>query len=348
VVAVAALVIGAGGAAASPSGVWKQLHRPLHVPRLAAGARCPVSRVDAHVGFAKYGVGEGIGRGPAYPILAGGVLGLVSGPGTEFAGSAWGGQKVLWLVSPRYRGPILIRGRRVDASGFVRFDHGKLPAAELRIPAGTSQSGNPGVADRGQRYRPSYTRLRAAGCYAFQVDGTNFSRTIVFEARKEEAPPQDEWGQLRRPLHLPTVAPGAACPVSSIDERFDFGRYGIAKGIGPGPAWPIGLEQPGSVLRFQYPPPPTTVFSGSEWSGNKVLWFVSPAAAGAVLVRGSRIDGSEGVRFGLGLVPDDELRLRGALDHPSTTRVRAPGCYAYQVDGPSFSYPVVFRAELSN
>jgi hypothetical protein len=32
------------------------------------------------------------------------------------------------------------------------------------------------------RYRPSYTRLRGPGCYAYQVDGTSFSRVVVFRA----------------------------------------------------------------------------------------------------------------------------------------------------------------------
>jgi hypothetical protein len=135
--------------------------------------------------------------------------------------------------------------------------------------------------------------------------------------------------------------------VSAINEAFDFGRYGVARGVGPGPAWPVGLVQPGSVLRVTYPPPPGSLMYGSEWSGNKVLWFVSPAAVGPVLVRGGRIDAPGEVRFDLDLNPSKELRLSGPLDHPSTTRVRAAGCYAYQVDGPSFSYPVVFRAELS-
>jgi hypothetical protein len=35
---------------------------------------------------------------------------------------------------------------------------------------------------------PSYARVRAPGCYAFQIDGTMFSRIIVFEARAHEAP----------------------------------------------------------------------------------------------------------------------------------------------------------------
>lgn len=109
------------------------MHRPLVIPQLAARAHCLVSAVDTRFDFGKYGVGGGIGRGPAYPILAGGVLGLVSGPGSEFAGSEWG---------------------------------------------------NPGVNDRGQRYRPSYTRLREPGCYAFQVDGMSFSYTVVFRAEQ--------------------------------------------------------------------------------------------------------------------------------------------------------------------
>jgi hypothetical protein len=86
---------------------------------------------------------------------------------------------------------------------------------------------------------------------------------------------------------------------------------------------------------------------GSKWSGNKVLWFVSPDAAGPVLVRGARLDAPDEVRFGLEQRPPAELHLVGA-EHPSTTRVRSPGCYAYQVDGPDFSYPIVFRAELSS
>src|SRR5205085_1141932 len=89
-------------------------------------------------------------------------------PRSEFAGSDWSGQKVLWFVAPSYRGPVLIRGRRLDAPGYVRFERGKLPPAELRIASGTSLVGNPGVDDRGQRYHPSYTRLRAPGCYGYQ------------------------------------------------------------------------------------------------------------------------------------------------------------------------------------
>jgi hypothetical protein len=167
--------------------VWTKLHRPLHVPSVPPGAPCPVSAPDTQFDFGKYGVANGIGRGPAYPIgfaQPGSILAFAYpvDPRSIFAGSAWSGQKVLWFVSPSYRGPVLIRGRRLDASGVVRFDGGKLPPAELRITKNMARAG--GAGEYGQRERPSYTRLRAEGCYAYQVDGTTFSRTIIFQARR--------------------------------------------------------------------------------------------------------------------------------------------------------------------
>jgi hypothetical protein len=151
---------------------WTRLRaRPLHLPKLASRAPCPVSRVDPRVDFRRYGIGDGIGRGPAYPIgMRDGVLELVWNT-TEFRGP-WGGQKVLWWILPRSRGTnVLVRGGRLDKPGRVRFEYGSLPPLELRIPRGTGVAG-----------RPSYTRLRSPGCYAYQVDGATFSRTVVFRA----------------------------------------------------------------------------------------------------------------------------------------------------------------------
>jgi hypothetical protein len=171
---------------ASASAPWARLHRPLHLPTLATGAPCPVSGVG-RIKFARYGVAKGIGPGPAYPIgfaQPGSVLRFTypPNPASEFAGSQWSGQKVLWFVAPTYRGPVLIRGGRLDAPDTLRFERGKLPPTELRIPATTRGGYPPGSKLVGQRYRPSYTRLRAPGCYAYQIDGTTFSRVIVFTA----------------------------------------------------------------------------------------------------------------------------------------------------------------------
>jgi hypothetical protein len=35
----------------------------------------------------------------------------------------------------------------------------------------------------GSRGRPSGVRVRASGCYGVQVDGTEFTRVVVFEVR---------------------------------------------------------------------------------------------------------------------------------------------------------------------
>jgi len=156
----------------------------------------------------------------------------------------------------------------------------------------------------------------------------------------------DTWKDLRRPLRVPTIAPGSRCPVSRIEERVNFATYGVRPGFGAGPAYPIfGSRSPdgGAVLRFQYPPTSASGFFGSDWGGQKVLWFVLPGAA-PVLVRGRQLDGPNELRFDSGQNPSAELKLLRALDRPSVTRLRAPGCYAYQIDGASFSELIVFEA----
>jgi hypothetical protein len=148
---------------------------------------CPVAKL-AGGSFARYGVARGLGPGPAYPIGFRDVLEFPypPDPSTGF-GDVWGAAKVLWFVASRYRGPVLIRGRKLDADVEVRFDASghrptAMPPDELRIPAGWRRVSVPGVPLVGQRYMPSLTRLRESGCYAYQVDGTTFSRVIVFRA----------------------------------------------------------------------------------------------------------------------------------------------------------------------
>ena len=174
----------------------------------------------------------------------------------------------------------------------------------------------------------------------------------------------DPWVRLYRPLHLPAMAPGDPCPVSPV-ARFNFARYGVGKGIGPGPVYPIGFFQPGSLLRFPYPPAPARIF-GTEWAATKVLWFVAPRYRGPVLIRGRKLDAPVEVRFERGMLPFEELRIaRGARGghppgyrlvgqryRPSYTRLREGGCYAYQIDGTtsagrSYSAPKLSRNRAS-
>ena len=97
-----------------------------------------------------------------------------------FAGSRWTGFKVLWVSRPQYDGPVLIRGRRLDGHGWVGFEQGRVPLAELQFPSGTG-AGAP-LSTHGWRNWPSTARLRFPGCYGVQIDGTTFSTVVVFRA----------------------------------------------------------------------------------------------------------------------------------------------------------------------
>ncbi len=178
---IAFLLAGVGLASPAGAGIsdtWTPLRRPLQLPKVPRGAACPVSRVDPRVQWRRINIfgGSGIGRGPVYPGL-GAHSGLLFATRDQQYGGPWFGEKVFWYVLPSYRGPVLIRGRRLDGPELVRFNGGKLPAPELRIERGETVSweGQP----PGSRGVPSGVRVMTPGCYAFQIDGTRFSRVVV-------------------------------------------------------------------------------------------------------------------------------------------------------------------------
>jgi hypothetical protein len=142
----------------------KRLERPLRLRPLRPGDRCPVSRLSR----AAPGVGATLGTGPAYPVLSGALADDLLVGGLR-------GHKTLWAVAPGYRGALLIRGRRLDGRGVLRFWPGRTPRLWWR---GLWQEQRPRW-----RYGASTTLVPGPGCYAFQVEGTTFSRRIVFEAR---------------------------------------------------------------------------------------------------------------------------------------------------------------------
>lgn len=158
---------------ADPSAsTWALLaSRPLRLPTLAPGQPCPrasAASVNPKVGLAQ-------GPGPLYPV------GADAGGTLQFGGQAegdWYFAKVLWVASPGYAGPALIRGHQIDGLNEVRFERGADPPAELRFDG----------ADLGEgwRHEPSYTRIRAPGCYAYQFDGIGLIGVVVFEAIPEK------------------------------------------------------------------------------------------------------------------------------------------------------------------
>lgn len=161
------------------------------------------------------------------------------------------------------------------------------------------------------------------------------------------------WSKLRRPLHLPAVAPGAPCPVSHVDPRVPWARIRIGGGIGSGPVYPV-LGTMSAVLNTakdtQY---------GSQWQGQKVLWYVAPSYRGRVLIRGRRLDGPGWLGLDGTRVPRNELRIepyetvtwsgqpRYSRGIPSSVRALSSGCYGVQVDGATFSNVLVVQVELA-
>lgn len=153
-------------------------------------------------------------------------------------------------------------------------------------------------------------------------------------------PLTDVWTPLRRPLRVPTLAPNRTCPVTGLANDVDFARYGVARGLGPGPAYPIGWRDGIVAITWARNDVDATL-----WGVAKVLWFVRPTYHGPVLVRGIGLDSSYRVRFDRGRIPPAELELpEGTRDRPSYVRIRKPGCYAFQIDGRTFSRSIVFRA----
>lgn len=162
------------------------------------------------------------------------------------------------------------------------------------------------------------------------------------------------WETLERPLRIPTIKRGIPCPVTAQDPKGDLSRIG-----GPNtPAWGTGPAYPtthdtgptgGPVLRFPPGRSRISVFYGSRWSGQKVVWYVDrDAYQGPLLIRGRQVDGMDTLRFDSELVPPREIRvLPESRVRGGATRVRkarSRGCYAYQVDGTSFSSLLVFEA----
>ena len=152
---------------------------------------------------------------------------------------------------------------------------------------------------------------------------------VYFRIRNN--PLDDGLGKLRRPLRAPALGADGSCPVTAL-RPIDLADPAVRRALGPGPAYPLF----DGTLEARWD-------GRSRWGGRKVGWRVDTSYDWVVLARGRRLDGSQEVRFGGGDHPARELRI-GAGGHPSFTSILAPGCYAYQIDGNTFSYTIVFRA----
>jgi hypothetical protein len=160
---------------------WQALHRALHLPQ-ADATHCPTATKPARLGRGIWNGGPAVYLESVGRTAKVGVIDLTQSPPDT---DGWRRQKTPWLLPRSYRGPVLVRGARIDAQGSIALakvhsDH----LQELRYATGFSN----GYRDRSYGFNGSYrfiaatTLLRAPGCYAFQVDGTTFSAVIVMRA----------------------------------------------------------------------------------------------------------------------------------------------------------------------
>jgi hypothetical protein len=166
-----------------------------------------------------------------------------------------------------------------------------------------------------------------------------------------------------RPDRLPTLRPGAQCPLSGAIELQGIPTEAA---LGPGTAvkkldeGPIYLAFPAIPRNLDLFPP-----SSQGWRAATILVVSKPSYGGPVLLRGRRLDGEGDIAFGPSRV-ESELRLPsapwdermtsivvwGRTVHPrpgwrlaiAQVHMQAGGCYGVQVDGDSFTYAIQFYA----
>lgn len=98
------------------------------------------------------------------------------------AGSKSRAGESFWISRDAYRGPLLVRGGRIDRPGDLGFGRSRLPEDELLLPQGNGKSWR-ALADSlptGWRAAKVPIRVAAPGCYAIQMDGDGFSNVITF------------------------------------------------------------------------------------------------------------------------------------------------------------------------
>jgi len=151
---------------------------------------------------------------------------------------------------------------------------------------------------------------------------------------------------LNRPPHFPALGPGGHCratpgrPITTAD----FG--GIALGNGP---VRVVIANAGDLRHGVADLSPS---SSPPWIALKTLWFSVPSYQGPFIIRAERLGHPGPVALGeaptvapLVVPPGPTLNgTEGWREAPGGLWVKTAGCYAWQVDGLTFSEIVVVQA----
>jgi hypothetical protein len=154
---------------------------------------------------------------------------------------------------------------------------------------------------------------------------------------------------LKRPLHFPVLRPGQRCPASpgSPVNTSEFGGTALGKGLVRVLIADTGDLRHGVADLIN----PT---SSPPWLALKTLWFSMPTYQGPFVIRAKRLGQPGPAALGEGptvaplvVPPGPTLNSgEGYREAPGGLWVRTPGCYAWQVDGLTFSEVLVVRAVL--
>jgi hypothetical protein len=174
-----------------PSGsVPSALRQPFRVPLLRPGEACPATPGSRFT--TGYIGGPEMGTAPVRAEI-GNQVDLRDGRivlGTTNV-RGWFGIEIMWYSLPSYDGPWSVRAVRLSGGGRIDLGSGPnaLPArapgrggsplspTALVVPPGPTINTSDGY-----RTDPRTTWVTAPGCYAWQVNGLNFSQLIVFQA----------------------------------------------------------------------------------------------------------------------------------------------------------------------
>ena len=160
--------------------------RPLTLPVTHAGDHCPVTRGSSvSVPPAPYIFCAGclwFGRGPVYFAWAWSFQlnhvedAMFSLAGVPHENSAYRA-KTPWASKPDYEGPSLIRGRRLNGKGTLRFwVAGPKPVEDFKLNA-------PSRTDPTHwSFWPSSMYVPGPGCYGVQVDTLQGTDIVIFSA----------------------------------------------------------------------------------------------------------------------------------------------------------------------
>lgn len=261
----------------------------------------------------------------------------------------WYGNRSLWVMLPP-NGRLPTEQQHVNGSVSTKFPFFRVKQGQVRVQA-HRLDGPPGrfsaavgtveeYSDTG--FVPSELTFSTPGCWQLRASvsgGAALTFTVVV------ARPIVSRSELARPLRLPKLRPGQACPVSGgtpITAGGPTGIGGVAQGAGP--VRPLVGNQRG-VARL------TSVTTHHGWMAAKSLWFSAPGYQGPYLVRVRRLDGTGPV----GLIDDPHRtsflvqagptvdETDGYRERPGATWMKRPGCIGWQIDGLNFSHVIVVR-----